>query len=580
MKLSGIEIRNFRSIGNDSVELKPWKKCNILIGQNNAGKSNVIRAIKKIATAYHKRQPRVPALIAELQRDEFHRLDTKEQFSFSLYFSGETSKENEVQLMETLGLEELYFIFSNKQGEQALAIEDFSFANIENRRLLDFLYKELTGSDLSRHVTKEKVREIFLKDSYRYFFKYCNQAFPEVQVIPVFRQIQPGQEYQFNGARLIQLLGQYQHPARGNDSERDKFDRIQAFTRRLLHLPEAELEVTHDNELILIKNDGLRLELEAYGTGVHELIILVTAILSIENSICCIEEPEIHLHPTLQREFIRFLVEETSNQYLISTHSPTFINAHVNMPAKIAEQIQVFHVQLRDGATLGHPVLEDEQSLVALNDLGVHASDILQSNCVIWVEGPSDRVYINHWLSLVAPDLIEGLHYSIMFYGGRLLSHLSVLRENSNDKVPEELVDVLKINQNAIVIMDSDRAKPRARLNATKMRVRDECEKSSGLCWVTDGREIENYLLPEVLGVTLGIDSSLFSVGPYDKLEVVIETGMKKAKEKPIRYASDKVGYARDFIEHFEKDHIKPDLQTQLKKVVDKINYWNDQHVT
>lgn len=29
-----------------------------------------------------------------------------------------------------------------------------------------------------------------------------------------------------------------------------------------------------------------------------------------------------------------------------------------------------------------------------LDDLGFKASDLLQSNCVIWVEGPSDRIYI------------------------------------------------------------------------------------------------------------------------------------------------------------------------------------------
>ncbi len=30
-----------------------------------------------------------------------------------------------------------------------------------------------------------------------------------------------------------------------------------------------------------------------------------------------------------------------------------------------------------------------------LSDIGFKASDILQANGVIWVEGPSDRIYIN-----------------------------------------------------------------------------------------------------------------------------------------------------------------------------------------
>ena len=35
------------------------------------------------------------------------------------------------------------------------------------------------------------------------------------------------------------------------------------------------------------------------------------------------------------------------------------------------------------------------------------------------------QIYLNHWLSEAAPDLVEGLHYSLMTYGGRLLSHLT-----------------------------------------------------------------------------------------------------------------------------------------------------------
>jgi len=161
-------------------------------------------------------------------------------------------------------------------------------------------------------------------------------------------------------------------------------------------------------------------------------------------------------------------------------------------------RVQVFHLYLEDAATIGGPILSDGDSLSALRDLGVKASDILQANCVLWVEGPSDLVYLKRWLELVSPDLIEGRDYSIMLYGGRLLSHLSIER----DKVPEELIHILKINQNAVVIMDSDRKKVREHLNKTKQRVREECERNGGICWVTDAREVENYLPKRVVAAT------------------------------------------------------------------------------
>jgi AAA15 family ATPase/GTPase len=49
MRLVGIEIGNFRSIGSEPVILNPWRKCNILIGQNNVGKSNAIRAVCEVS---------------------------------------------------------------------------------------------------------------------------------------------------------------------------------------------------------------------------------------------------------------------------------------------------------------------------------------------------------------------------------------------------------------------------------------------------------------------------------------------------------------------------------------------------
>ena len=47
--------------------------------------------------------------------------------------------------------------------------------------------------------------------------------------------------------------------------------------------------------------------------------------------------------------------------------------------------------------------------------------------------------------------------------------------------------------------MDSDRPKKGAQLNATKRRIRSECESNGNMSWVTDGRTIENYVPEPVL---------------------------------------------------------------------------------
>ncbi len=120
-------------------------------------------------------------------------------------------------------------------------------------------------------------------------------------------------------------------------------------------------------------------------------------------------------------------------------------------------------------------------SCKVLNDLGIRAADILQANFVLWVEGRSDRIYLNRWISLTAAELVEGIDYSVMFYGGRLLSHLSLSREEPGLSA-EELIKLLRINQNSAIVIDSDLYTRDAEINETKNRIVKECQEAGVLC--------------------------------------------------------------------------------------------------
>jgi hypothetical protein len=123
----------------------------------------------------------------------------------------------------------------------------------------------------------------------------------------------------------------------------------------------------------------------------------------------------------------------------------------------------------------------------------------MQANFVIWVEGPSDCIYICHWQSLMAPEVSEGIDYSVMFYGGRLLSHLSMERNDDAELSTDEFVKLLRINQHSDIVIDSDKDSKRSEINATKRRSAEEYQRQGVLCLVTKGREIENYLAPEAI---------------------------------------------------------------------------------
>lgn len=586
VRLSGIELWQFRSIGDEPVSLVPWKRCNILVGQNNSGKSNAMHAVRRAIAAVVRPAP--PTREPINLNDTHKRSGEVKPFRFRLHFAVDPSSElssaflrSHIWLDFTLPLHQASATVSGSCLSEHEHINTY-LSHFQNYNFHKVFSPEKSDRQFwSRRPSVLTAAEELSRYSNILFEKYFRDALPVVNEIPEFRRIQEGEAYSHDGTNLIGKLAEYQHPADGQDADIEKFETVQRFVCNLLHFDDARLEVTHDKTEIMLTHNGLRLPLSSYGTGVHELVIMVTAILSMEDALCCIEEPEIHLHPRLQREFVEFMLNETSNQYLLSSHSPTFVNAGASMASDIRDEVQIFHLA-RDisGATVGYAVLTEANAITALNDLGVQASDILQANCVLWVEGPSDRIYIKHWIHLVAPELVEGLHYSIMFYGGGLRSHLSFERDldEAVDDSLSDLIQILRLNQKSIVVMDSDRSASGKHLNRTKLRVRDECEESGGIAWVTYGREIENYIPASVVSkaiIQFKGDATQFSIDRYEKFEAQVNNALTSAGAKPLDYSRDKVGNARRFIGHFATEDVSAQLEKDLYPIIEKIREWN-----
>jgi ABC-type thiamine transport system ATPase subunit len=230
----------------------------------------------------------------------------------------------------------------------------------------------------------------------------------------------------------------------------------------------------------------------ALPAGWRQLVGIVTWLRSCpEGSICLIEEPETHLHPRLQRylaQTIGNIAIERELQLLIATHSPVF-----QQPSAWPSAALVF--QARAGV-----LKKMDHAWRVLDDLGIKGADVSQSNGVIWIEGPSDRLYIKYWLGLYCsgkgiPAPVENRDYAFCTYGGANLSHFSVVEQDA-------FVDMVCINRNMVIVIDRDNdfalgATDCINKSSAKYRVINEF-KSRDLpkshVWVTDGYTIESYL--------------------------------------------------------------------------------------
>lgn len=329
-------------------------------------------------------------------------------------------------------------------------------------------------------------------------------------------------------------------------------------------------------EIFFIDDSGSRIALSKMGSGIKTVILVLLNLIvrpSIENKkkdqyVFAFEELENNLHPALQRrmyEYIRKYSEKNKTYFFLTTHSNIVIDAF-----GADENAQMIHIKNDKIKSTVSTVLTVSQTKEILNDLDIKASDLLQSNGVIWVEGPSDRIYVNKWIGTISPEIREGLHYVIMFYGGRLLSNLSF----DYDWFNKEIIPLLRINTNAFVIMDRDGKSSETMLNATKKRVINEVGVNN--YWVTEGREIENYLSNDIISKWLK-DKKEPKSNFVNRKNIKLENNIINSNDKiKVKYNENKSGYSTEISKLISEESMNVlDLKENIEKLISRIKVWN-----
>ncbi len=541
MELKGFGIKNYRSFDENGVFINSIKKINIFIGKNNSGKSNVLRFLKKAQEVALRSKERSYPL-----NDEFRRNGKSPSITF--IFSSE-------DLIEKADIKHTQIKIDVPLANFEAIFNSSFHTNYANSQFITLQYEDKEAILLIQQAVARKAKNFF-------------NTLTKIEYIPQFRQIietnnsDEKKPLDFNGNDIIHIMFKMQNPDIGHEADRIKFDNVQEFVRDLLKNDELKIEIPNTKDKIIVEINEARLPLSHLGTGIHQIIILCCALEIYTDTIFCIEEPEIHLHPELQRKFLD-LLKRTNNIYFITTHSNVFLDYD--------EDISVYHVT-HDGKKSSITNIDSsKKNHEILDDLGYKNSDILQANGIIWVEGPSDRVFINQWLSLKRPDLEEGLHYSILFYGGRLLSNLSY----SLELIDRNLIPLLKINRNAYVVIDKDGKKISDKLNATKERIKKEIGDNK--CWITKGREIENYLSESTIKQWLRKKTGLeipFKYSPQEKIEDSIKKS--NTSSKSIKYEENKNVFSKEIIHFIGEDAFSTlDLGEKVDEIITWIDKWN-----
>ncbi|WP_292121091.1 ATP-binding protein [Mesorhizobium sp.] len=550
------------------------EKINIFIGQNNSGKSNVIRYVSRyIIPALSGKAPE--SLATDLPRNGY----TTPSCTWMLFPIHEMYIEKAlpqdkkpladrfVTLMQMLSTTindgRMIWLPVEAKGSRIHKNADVLNAIIgkhtrdKEHTLLNFWQHLRNGSGGNVHDWLTDILQVFISP---FFYSV------DVKIVQALRRIDTRLEEfrpEFGASagndKIIDALAALASPPWDRQEDRKRFAAIEHFVNSVLSRSDVKVEIPHDKSTININMDGRVLPVEALGTGLHQIILMAANVIAVTNSVVCIEEPELHLHPELQRQFMRFLESEGTNQYFITTHS-----AHV----MDATDAAVFSVELKEGSTYFRRAIGRQSRRSICDDLGYRPSDLLQSNCVMWVEGPSDRLYLNRWINEKDSSLVEGIHYSIMFYGGRLLSHLKV-----EDSEIDEFIHLLPINRFPCMLIDSDKRSSHARMNDTKKRIVREFESMSAFCWVTKGKEIENYLSDETRNVASKMVHANAREAAYRGNEYCNGLAYKTISGNVIENV-DKIKFAKAALT-LETDWKRLDLDHQVSQLVSYIKRAN-----
>jgi len=506
MYISEIEIKNYRNFKDSIILFVP--DLNIIIGHNNSGKTNLIKALQLVLDRNLKDKPSI---------DDFCKNDSDytnpPSIEISVFIKEHNDKNDDKNVVYDWLIQDspeyvaqLTYIFElpTKHHEEYIKqIEDCKDDNgdfiqdsclkLINKIFLPKYVSRIYGGLPSKQekadsenldrfdfqfldAIRDAERQMFfgnntlLRDVLNYFLDYnitSGQGFEDLSEEQFGTLKEREEEFKEKSKQLLEIL-----------IERIDRDKILQYSKDTGAdkggIPNFDAEITEQELLfalrLIVEKTGFKIPIKNNGLGYNNLlfIALILAKMQMESSaymgdnakvfpILAIEEPEAHLHPSMQSKFLKFLKtnlnsNEQARQIFITSHS-THITSAVDL-----DSIICLYQDIQEAFRVGYPARvfgetnEDKNSKIYIQRfLDATKSNMLFADRLIFVEGLAEQLLIPCFAEYLEleNELIDK-HTSIISVDSRTFKHFLKMFAYHSENNPHA------INKKVVCITDAD----------------------------------------------------------------------------------------------------------------------------
>lgn len=515
MKINRIRINNYRSIRELCIEDADYAV--ILVGKNSTGKTVVLQAIRTLAGERGIDPNDFNDIHKNIEIEAYFEI-TEEDLDV-LYRKGIVSRYKRREAWEkdfrsklpSYKDGELAFTFIARPDGKIFYEDGYKKHNPHIKEVLPKIYfidytRDLAEieRDMFRFQGNQSMAELKENTCVFAHAKKCSHCFDCINLI---QKKEPAQLTIAETTRLLEYKLFHMNLSVFSERLNKSFKRNSGKNDDIVYQFGLDFDKVFSVGTTIYNKERRQYEsIHQVGAGTKSIYVLSLLETYIEAetsvpSIIMIEEPEIYLHPQLQKAASEVLYKlSKKNQVIFSTHSPNML---FNFSTKQIKQV----VLDENYSTI---VREGEEIDDILDDLGYAANDLMNVSFVFIVEGKQDRNRL--------PLLLEK-HYSEIYDEDGHLQRVSIITTNSctNIKTYANLkyINQLYLKDQFLMIRDSDGKRPEYLVKQLCNYYRNREEDEGYIPRITPKNVLvlkyysfENYFLDPVVMTKIGVVKS------------------------------------------------------------------------